>query len=327
MQDAREQQEKPPTRPPRNKKQGEEKTRQGEPHQPREKRKAPLDAEDKRKNTDEIAGEAPGWARWAWWSACPACIAPLGEASRQKKTEKQTVLLFLVILKETVVVTMHPHPGTPKQGRQRTFTGPKLKGQPKPNRNPKATKHYKFLEQDSRPLTREQTQKQHSFEKNTAGWRAHGPARFSGESLPATLVPRSRSSPTKGTAPGSAIAVKMRRLSLDPRECSATSPPLKQTTRGTPCRQDRTITHYHTLSQTRSASSQTTFWTRKCARGVTSGRRGQTPTAHIPQNSPHRHLWRCRRCSGLNVYSTGRASGGGGPDWDIQPMLWIGDTR
>ena len=58
------------------------------------------------------------------------------------------------------------------------------------------------------------------------GGGAHGPPRFSAESLQGTLVPKSTELPTKRTAPGSAIANMIQERSSDPRESSATQPTL-----------------------------------------------------------------------------------------------------
>ena len=116
---------------------GEENTRQGEPHQPREKRKVPLDAEEERQNTDEIA-----------WGKHLDVVAELEEARAQRRarapvvdrkqtkiTEKQNSHLLPSVSppdprrpKKTVVVTMRPHPGTPNREDKEPLQGRNLKG-------------------------------------------------------------------------------------------------------------------------------------------------------------------------------------------------------
>ena len=204
----------------------------------------------------------------------------------------RSVLLNLVVLKETVVVMMHPHPGTPKHRRQRTFTGPKLKGQPKLNRSPKATNHYKFPEQDSRPLTREPTQRQHSFEKNTAGWRGPWAAPLLWRVAPGDLGTEEPELPHQGNRPRKRNSIQDAKTQLGPqRVVLPLSPLCYQTTRGTSCRQDRTVTRYHTLSQTRSAIAQTNLpYTATRKRGFQGKPRGggQTPSPMLlPQRTLH----------------------------------------
>ena len=120
-----------------------------------------------------------------------------------------------------------PPPWDPKTEKARNFTGPKLKGLKNQNRSPEAPDLFKFPPHNAKTLTRSQTHKSTALRRTPRGGGAHGPPRFSGESLQGTLVPRSQSSPTKVTAPGSAVAFKIHRLNWDPRESSATSPPLK----------------------------------------------------------------------------------------------------
>ena len=96
------------------------------------------------------------------------------------------------------------------------------------------------------------------------------------------LVPRSRSSPTKVTAPGSAIAFKIQRLSWDPRECSATSPPLKanKSRDNLQTRQDHNILPYIiAITERKLADNLPNTEPRK--RGFQRSPRGggQTPTA------------------------------------------------
>ena len=106
------------------------------------------------------------------------------------------------------------------------------------------------------------------------GGGAHGPPRFSGESPRGTLVPRSKL-PHQGTAPGNAMIVKTQETQLGPqREFCHLAHSSAQTTKGTKNRQDWTITQYLTLSQTRSANSQTPTQTRKLARVVSKAAAG-----------------------------------------------------
>ena len=171
----------------------------------------------------------------SWMKCVPSGERGHKSSTKDKQNNKKTtphscrrsVLLSLVVLKTTVVGTMHPHPGTPKQRKPRNLTGPKLKGLKIQDRSPKAPAHFKFPKHKSQTPTRYQTHKSTALRRTPRGGGAHGPPRFSGETLQGTLVPRSRSSPTKVTAPGSAIAFKIQKQNCDPRESSAASPPLR----------------------------------------------------------------------------------------------------
>ena len=117
---------------------GEGKRGKGNPTNPERNRKAPLDAERKSQKRVKIA-----WGKHlleliqreeVQAQQRPARAQPVVEKknkNNKNKTPKscrQSVLLNLVVLKTTVIVTMHPHPGTPKQRRQRTLQGRSLKG-------------------------------------------------------------------------------------------------------------------------------------------------------------------------------------------------------
>ena len=163
------------------------------------------------------------------------------------------------------------------------FFRPKLKGLKRQDRSPKAPDLYKFPKHESKSLKRYQTHKSTALRRTPRGGGAHGPPRLSGESLRGTLVPRSRSSPTKVTAPGSAIAFKIQRLSWDPRECSAASPPLKANKGkdNLQTRQDHNILPYIiAITERKLADNLPNTETRK--RGFQRSPRGggQTPTAY-----------------------------------------------
>ena len=132
------------------------KTRQGEPHQPREKRKAPLDA----KKNNKIPTKSPGEHL--------DDVAELGEAhaqrqasrSRRQKANKNNKnkthhLLSSVSLpkprrpkRNSRCDDAHP-PRDPKTEKTESLIGPKLKGQPNQNKSPKATDLSKFPKQSS----------------------------------------------------------------------------------------------------------------------------------------------------------------------------------
>ena len=211
-----------PTNPERKKRHqggGREKRGKGNPTNPERNRKTPLDAERKEPaKHSEIA-----------WGKHLLELIQLEEARAQRQARaqvvekkkqnnknttpnscRQSVLLNLVVLKITVVGTMHPHPGTPKQRKQRTLQGRSLKSSKYKIEVPKHQTICKFPKHESQTLTRYQTHKSTALRKTRRGGGAHGPPRFSGESFRGTLVPRSRSSPTKVTAPGNAVAFKIR---------------------------------------------------------------------------------------------------------------------
>ena len=230
------------THQPREKKRqearGRESAARGTPPTQRETKKAPLDAERKSQNTSKSLGGStwfcsaslrkckPIWQRPRW-----AEKSSKTKAQNNKKTThtscRQSVLLNLVVRKTTVVVTIHPHPGTPKQRRQEALQGRSLKGSRSRKEVPKHQAFLNFPNTIPIPSKRDQTHKNTVLRRTPRGGGAHGPPRFSGESLQGTLVPRSRSSPTKVTAPGSAIAFRIQKQNWDPRESSAASPPLR----------------------------------------------------------------------------------------------------
>ena len=127
-----------PTNPERRnaRRQGGGKTRQGEPHQPREKQKSATRRRKKKPKTrqnrlgehlleliqlEEARAQRPARAQ----------VVDKKKQNNKNTTHKscrRSVLLNLVVLKTTVVGTMHPHPGTPKQRRQETLQGRSLKG-------------------------------------------------------------------------------------------------------------------------------------------------------------------------------------------------------
>ena len=127
---------------------------------------------------------------------------------------RRSVLLSRVVIKATVLGTMHPHPGTPKQRRQEALQGRSLKGSRSKKEIPKHQTFLNFPNTNPKPSTRDQTHKNTALRRTPRGGGAHGPPRFSGESLRGTLVPRSRSS-------------KVQKQNWDPRESSAASPPLR----------------------------------------------------------------------------------------------------
>ena len=184
---------------------------------------------------------------------------------------------------------MHPHPGTPKQRRRRNLAGPKLKGQPKLDRSPKATNLFTFPEQDSRSLTRYQKQEQHTFEK-TAGWRGPWAAPLLWRVCLGDLGTEEPKIPHQGNRPGKRNSIQDSRTHLkwSPESVLPLSPLFYQTTRGTKNRQDWTITQYLTILQTRSARSQTVSQTRERARVVSraaAGRRADTgPNRYAPRS-------------------------------------------
>ena len=130
------------THQPREKKRhqggGKGKRGKGNPTNPERNRQAPLDAERKEpEKRSEIA-----------WGKRLLELIQLEEVQAQRRARaqvvdkrkkqnnknttpkscRQSVLLILVVLKTTVIGTMHPHPGTPKQRKQRTLQGRSLKG-------------------------------------------------------------------------------------------------------------------------------------------------------------------------------------------------------
>ena len=213
---------------------GEGKRGKGNPTNPERNRKAPLDAGRKDKNTTKSPGGSACLSKTSWMKCVPSG-EPRQKSSTKKQNNKntthkscrQSVLLILVVLKNNSRRDNAPPPWDPKTEKSRNLTGPKLKGLKIQDRSPKAPDLFKFPKHESQTLTRYQTHKSTALRKTQRGGGAHGPPRFSGESLRGTLVPRSRSSPTKVTAPGSAIAFKVQIQNWDPRDSSAASPPLR----------------------------------------------------------------------------------------------------
>ena len=85
--------------------------------------------------------------------------------------------------------------------RQIKLRGQKLKGQPKQDRSPKTTNLSTFPRQSSKSLTRSQTAKQHSFEKNTAGWRGPWAAPLLWRVAPGDLGTEEPKLPHQGNRP------------------------------------------------------------------------------------------------------------------------------
>ena len=179
------------------------------------------------------------------------CISPAPERKRERERGRE---------RERERVTLADSKRTrerEKRGENTDLTGPKLKGQPKLDRSPKATNLFTLPKQDSGSLTRCQTQKQHSFEKNTAGWRGPWAAPPLWRVAPGDLGTEEPKLPHQGNRPRKRNSIQDAKTQLGPqRVVLPLSPLFYRTTRGTSCRQDRTVRHYHTLSQTRSASSQ-----------------------------------------------------------------------
>ena len=195
------------THQPREKKRqqggGKGKRGKGNPTNPERNRKAPLDARRKEPaKRSEIA-----WgkhlvpllqleevrAQLATPTTGQAVVETKKKSKNNKntthKTCRQSVLLVLVVLKTTVIETMHP-PWDPKTEKARSLTGPKLKGLKIQDRSPKAPNLCKFPKHESQTLTKYQTHQSTALRRTQRGGGAHGPPRFSGESLRGTLVPR-----------------------------------------------------------------------------------------------------------------------------------------
>ena len=181
--------------------QGGGKTRQGEPHQPREKQKSATRRRKKRQKRDKIAWgkrlleqDQLDEVRAQRRARAQVVDQKQNNKNTTHKSCRQSILLILVVPKTTVVGTMHPHPGTPKQRKQGTLQGRSLKGLKIQDRSPKAPDLFKFPKHKSQTLTRYQTHQSTALRKTQRGGGAHGPPRLSGESFRGTLVPRSRSS-------------------------------------------------------------------------------------------------------------------------------------
>ena len=193
--------------------------------------------------------------------------------------------------------------------------GQKLKGQPTQDRSPKATNLSTFPRQSSKNPTRSQTTKTAQLWEEHRGVEGPWAVPPLWRVAPGDLGTEEPELPHQGNRPRKRNSIHDAKTQLGPqRVVLPLSPLCYQTTRGTSCRQDRTITQYHTLSQTRSVIAQTNLtYTETRKRGFQGKPRGggQTPS---PDGVSYSIVFLARQNRTIAIASDFRVDGAKSPE-------------